>query len=79
MPMFDWESNGKDTISPNFWIYWAVSIPLTLITAGGWRVWWHYQKTHHAVAFQSGHQEASILNESSKTAPQHPIDRGSIT
>ncbi|KAK2129217.1 hypothetical protein NOF04DRAFT_1321582 [Fusarium oxysporum II5] len=54
MPMFDWESDGKETISPNFWIYWVVSIPLTLITAGGWRVWWHYQKIYHASMFKTG-------------------------
>ncbi|TGJ80651.1 hypothetical protein E0Z10_g8117 [Xylaria hypoxylon] len=28
------------TIMPSFWIYWAFTIPLTLIILSGWRGWW---------------------------------------
>ncbi|KAI0455058.1 hypothetical protein F5B21DRAFT_472720 [Xylaria acuta] len=28
------------TIMPSFWIYWAFTIPLTLLILSGWRGWW---------------------------------------
>ncbi|KAK1584947.1 uncharacterized protein LY79DRAFT_559858 [Colletotrichum navitas] len=53
MSMFDWqgssstagETNG--TVVPEFWIYWAVSVPLTLAIVIGWRFWWHFQKGYY--------------------------------
>ena len=36
MSMFDWQS--EKYISDKFWIYWAITIPLTIITVG----LWHY-------------------------------------
>ncbi|KAH6662103.1 hypothetical protein B0J14DRAFT_310194 [Halenospora varia] len=54
MSMFSWSSSNNNaddttksnpsTVSPNFWIYWAVTIPLTLITVAVWRVWWLWQE-----------------------------------
>ncbi|KAI0541394.1 hypothetical protein GGR58DRAFT_498192 [Xylaria digitata] len=53
--MFNWQKGtagdpaaGKDaadglpspTIMPSFWIYWAFTIPLTLIILSVWRGWW---------------------------------------
>ncbi|KAF3071222.1 hypothetical protein GL218_00861 [Daldinia childiae] len=53
--MFNWETGtaGDPAISedapqgwphpivmPSFWIYWAFTIPLTLLIVGGWRAWW---------------------------------------
>lgn len=34
----------ESTISNLFWVYWAVSIPLTILVAIGWRVWWSLEK-----------------------------------
>ena len=38
MSMFDWQSQ-EDVLSPRFWIYWAVTLPLTLSTVGIWLAW----------------------------------------
>ncbi|KAI0508289.1 hypothetical protein F5B22DRAFT_425137 [Xylaria bambusicola] len=53
--MFNWQKGtagdpaaGKDaadglpspTIMPSFWIYWAFTIPLTLVILSAWRGWW---------------------------------------
>ncbi|KAK1961815.1 hypothetical protein LY78DRAFT_661793 [Colletotrichum sublineola] len=55
MSMFDWQGfssaaaagdTGR-TVVPEFWIYWAVSVPLTLAIVVGWRVWWHSQKGYY--------------------------------
>jgi hypothetical protein len=44
MGMFDWRSSGTDgsssRASPDLWIYWAVTVPLTLVTLSGWAIWW---------------------------------------
>jgi hypothetical protein len=58
MSMFNWQAatqsgsssttDGVRVIVQSFWIYWAVSIPLTLIVLLGWRIWWHYQKSYYA-------------------------------
>ena len=44
MGMFSWRStDGRDPTSrasPDFWIYWAVAVPLTIITIAGWATWW---------------------------------------
>ncbi|KAK1981474.1 hypothetical protein LZ30DRAFT_782007 [Colletotrichum cereale] len=53
MSMFDWQGPSSTaggigrTVVPEFWIYWAVSVPLTLAIVVGWRVWWHFQKSFY--------------------------------
>ena len=45
MTMFNWQaaaSGSENDLSNYFWVYWAVTIPLTLITLGGWFVWYRY-------------------------------------
>lgn len=45
MNMFNWEDQGSDrTVSSKFWIYWAVAAPLTVMTLGGWGLWWNFEK-----------------------------------
>ncbi|KIW09022.1 hypothetical protein, variant [Verruconis gallopava] len=47
--IFNWvpgtTDNGEkiDVVSDYFWIYWAISVPLTVITILGWAVWWRYE------------------------------------
>jgi hypothetical protein len=47
--MFSWsqsssESDNTTVVSNRFWIYWAVTIPLTLLTIVIWRLWWLWQE-----------------------------------
>jgi flagellar biosynthesis/type III secretory pathway M-ring protein FliF/YscJ len=41
MPLFDWASSTSSHISttPHFWIFWAITIPLTLIVLALWAFW----------------------------------------
>ncbi|KAM7194451.1 hypothetical protein V8F20_007977 [Naviculisporaceae sp. PSN 640] len=64
MTMFDWQASSSsqsaspssDTsgqiIVPQFWIYWAISVPLTIVILLAWRVWWHFQKESYERRFQ---------------------------
>jgi hypothetical protein len=61
MSMFDWQASsttsdpsqeegggeGGGVIVSHFWIYWAVTVPLTLVVLGAWRVWWHVQRANY--------------------------------
>lgn len=46
MGMFNWSTeNGSSTsVSPDFWIYWAVTVPMTIITLAGWAIWWKFEE-----------------------------------
>lgn len=51
MGMFTWSSGGTTSntsntlsISRDFWIYWAVTVPLTIITLMGWAIWWKFEE-----------------------------------
>lgn len=46
--MFDWQaSTGSQesvVVVPDFWIFWVVSVPLTLVVLVGWRYWLYFEK-----------------------------------
>lgn len=57
MSMFNWQpsaSNSDSTsssdksstriVSSYFWVYWAITVPLTFLVAVSWRVWWNWEK-----------------------------------
>lgn len=45
MPMFQWDTtSGTDIVSHRFWIYWGVTVPLTLVTFLVWVLWMRYKK-----------------------------------
>lgn len=71
MGMFNWQADGGDVVvSSRFWIYWAVSVPLTLSVLGLWLTYVHRHKTN----------EGEILSEKlqllrTKGKEQHALDR----
>ena len=47
MSMFNWQASGTDRVlSSRFWIYWAVTLPLTLLVFSVWFFWLHQHKMH---------------------------------
>ncbi|KAL9620361.1 MAG: hypothetical protein Q9160_005061 [Pyrenula sp. 1 TL-2023] len=40
MSMFDWKDE-QQIVSKKFWIYWIITIPLTLLTVTSWLIWDH--------------------------------------
>ena len=36
MPLFDWQSSN--VVTERFWIYWAVTIPLTIVVLVAWTI-----------------------------------------
>jgi hypothetical protein len=40
MNMFDWQAQGDEKVlSGNFWVYWAVTLPVTAIVLAVWALW----------------------------------------
>ena len=38
-PMFQWSATAGLQVQSHIWVYWATTIPLTLLTIGFWWVW----------------------------------------
>lgn len=60
MSMFDWQSSGStsdngssDIVASNFWIYWATTVPLTLVILVAYRLWWRRQKVIYAERYEA--------------------------
>jgi len=43
--MFNFQSSPVQ-VSSAFWIYWAVTVPLTLVVVGVWRLWLYLRHRH---------------------------------
>jgi hypothetical protein len=48
MPLFNWDAQGNSqVIKHRFWIYWAVTAPLTIATLIIWISWTHRQSLNY--------------------------------
>ena len=57
MSMFNWQASTLSdddgpVVVPQFWIYWAISVPVTVLILLAWRIWWHFQKAEYERRFQ---------------------------
>ena len=55
MPLFDWD--GRTVVSARFWIYWAVTLPLTFVTLVVWVLWTRRQGRRHRVEEMRAREE----------------------
>jgi Mg2+ and Co2+ transporter CorA len=59
MNMFNWlAGDGTPVVSERFWIYWSVTIPLTLTTAGIWLGWEFWTTRKHRIQNQALDEKA---------------------
>ncbi|KFY40244.1 hypothetical protein V494_03599 [Pseudogymnoascus sp. VKM F-4513 (FW-928)] len=76
MSMFNWQASSNNNSSESaidngrqkvvvtdLWIYWVVSVPLTLMVLLGWRVWWHYQKIYYTRRYPHATEEQVSLDK----------------
>lgn len=53
MSMFDWQADsGSAVLSPEFWIFWVVSVPLSIAVLAAWWCFWDLSRTHYAAKFK---------------------------
>ena len=86
MSMFDWKappsnspspssSSSSNTLSPSFWIYWAITIPLTIAVIIGWRLWWVHQDREYSAQL-AGEVDGLIAKEDGPTHAESPAVLG---
>jgi hypothetical protein len=63
MSMFDFapSSDHGPRLSSSFWMYWAVTLPLTLILLGIWKARMHIQNTKEDRGIEPRHTEEKTL------------------
>lgn len=46
MPLFEWDAtdDARPLTSPYIWMYWAITLPLTVTLLAGWLVWSRLQE-----------------------------------
>lgn len=61
MSVFDFRADPStadgSVVSNNFWIFWAVSAPLTIIVLGLWWIWWDVSRSFYAFKFKDANGE----------------------
>ena len=58
MPLFEWDAVGDSKVVSNrFWIYWAVTIPLTFLTLLFWVLWTKRQARMHKSSEKRAREE----------------------
>lgn len=65
MPMFDWNAPTNDYVSSRFWIYWAVTVPLTFAVLAIWLLWTNYEQVVRNISarFFDQRQEKASTND----------------
>jgi len=48
MPIFNWQADsGTTVVSHRFWIYWAITVPLTIVVVLVWFIWIQRKDARH--------------------------------
>ena len=61
MPLFNWDGRGGGgVVNPRIWVYWAVTIPLTLLTFFVWWAWFRYRNKREIAAKVEGLEDIAV-------------------
>ena len=61
MPLFDWSSApGDSVLNERFWLYWAVTLPMTIAVLSAWWLWKEWRQRKDAAL-----DKASLLKKPS--------------
>jgi hypothetical protein len=61
MPMLNWDATAlHEIVTPRFWIYWIVTVPLTIVV---FAVWWVRQKVKEGKETKAEKEREILLNE----------------
>lgn len=82
MSLFNWyPSDGSSPqVSPYIWIYWTISVPLTVITLLIWRLWWKIENAKYDYQIAKAKQEYGRRNPPLKMSDgQGDVGNGSTS
>ncbi|KAK6068569.1 hypothetical protein SCUP234_11113 [Seiridium cupressi] len=59
MPLFEWnvETGGYPSSTSFQWIYWVITLPLTIALMVGWRVWWRMEERSWSSELEEAKQQ----------------------
>ena len=58
MPLFEWDAIDVGmVVSKRFWVYWAVTVPLTFLTLLFWVLWTKRQARLHKVSAKQAKED----------------------
>lgn len=61
MSMFDWQADSSSAVlSPKFWIFWVVSVPLTIAVLTAWWCFWDFSRTKYAERFKDAYTDKEL-------------------
>jgi hypothetical protein len=72
IPLFNWRAvEGESLVDSRFWLYWAVTLPLTLVVIVIWGVWIKVMMRQHAkedkaVQLQNFYREKDVLKDTKR-------------
>ncbi|KAJ4418230.1 hypothetical protein N0V82_005704 [Gnomoniopsis sp. IMI 355080] len=62
--MFDWQaSTDSAVVNQKFWIFWAVSVPLSILILGAWWYIWNLSRTYYATKFAQDFEGNDAVRE----------------
>src|SRR4051794_29438733 len=73
MNMLNWQydvadsgsKSGNTVVLSRFWIFWAVALPLTMLTILGWALWWSFEKNRYDIDIAETLRSAEQFGEHS--------------
>ncbi|KAF7532267.1 hypothetical protein G7054_g8122 [Neopestalotiopsis clavispora] len=74
MPLFEWnaDTGAYPSSTPFQWIYWVITLPLTIILMIGWRAWWVIEDK----SWRFELEQAEIQNRQ-RSSDRHSTERAS--
>lgn len=80
MFMFSWSfspspspDSTTEVVSDRFWIYWAVTLPLTALIMLLWRVWWVWQQRKYDCEDLAAETAMRAVDDEMKTGSRSNI------
>ena len=70
MPLFNWSNDpGDSVLNSHFWVYWAVTVPLTVAVLS---TWWLWKEWRHRT--DKANDDAVLVKESRERKTRYGDD-----
>lgn len=70
MPLFNWNAgSGEPVLNRWFWVYWALTLPLTVVVMLCWYTWMQWRQRKDAENDRKARQSSGLVSESDEKPP----------
>ena len=81
MPLFNWSADsGQDVLTNRFWVYWALTIPLTVVVMAIWWIWIGWRERKNIVEDRRARESGGTASPGELNAYNHnrPVRLGDM-